>query len=175
MKKEAILIPVKITRTVFRRFAFFDAFYHQRHWQRPLLFALLMSAFSIPCFVLRERREGAVLLGAVLLLVGLGLPLVYLLSFSLSLRRQMKGMDLRGERIVYTLRLEPGGVHVTSGAETTDYSWESIHKVYHVSDCDYLYVSARQAYLLPHGSSAESIWALLQSALPPEKLWQSRI
>ena len=174
MKKEAILVPAKITRDVFRRFAYFDAFYHQKHWQRPLVFALLMSAFSVPCFLLRDRREGAVLLGVVLLIVGLGLPLAYLLSFSLSLRRQMKRMDLSGERIAYTLRLELGGVHVTAGTETADYPWETVHMAYRVSGCDYLYVSAGRAYLLPHGPSAENIWTLLQSALPPEKLKQMK-
>ena len=170
MKKETILVPAKINETVFRRFAFFNTFYHQKHWQRPLLFALLMSVFSIPCFLFHGRRQGAVLLGAVLLVVGLGLPLAYLLSFYLSLRRQMKRMDLRGERIVYTLRLEPGGVHVTAGTETADYPWESIYMAYRVSDCDYLYVSAERAYLLPRGASSEKVWQLLQSALPPEKL-----
>ncbi len=175
MKKEAVLIPARITREVFRRFAFFDAFYHQKHWQRPLAFALLMSAFSVPCFLLHGQRRGALLLGAVLLAVGLGLPLAYLLSFSLSLRRQMKRMDLRGERIAYTLRLEPGGVHVTAGTEAADYPWETIHMAYRVSGCDYLYVSVGRAYLLPHGPSAEKIWALLQSRLPPEKLKTFRI
>lgn len=170
MNQEGILIPAKITRPVFRRFAFFNTFYHQKHWQRPLVFALLMSAFSVPCFLLRDRRQGAVLLGAVLLLVGLGLPLAYLLSFSLSLRRQMKRMDLRGERIVYTLRLERSGVHVTAGPETADYPWETVHMVYRVSGCDYLYVSVGRAYLLPHGPSTEKVWALLQNVLPPEKL-----
>lgn len=169
MKQEGILIPAKITREVFRRFAFFDAFYHQKHWQRPLVFALLMSAFSVPCFLLRDRRQGAVLLGAVLLVVGLGLPLAYLLSFALSLRRQMKRMDLRGERIAYTLRLESAGVHVTAGTETADYPWETVHMVYRVPGCDYLYVGPRQAYLLPHGASAEKVWGLLESALPREK------
>ncbi len=170
MKKEAILVPAKITRDVFRRFAYFDAFYHQKHWQRPLVFALLMSAFSVPCFLLRDRRGGAVLLGGALLAVGLGLPLAYLLSFSLSLRRQMKRMDLSGARIAYTLRLEPGGIHVAAGAEAADYPWETVHMAYRVSGCDYLYVSAGRAYLLPHGPSAEKVWTLLQSALPPEKL-----
>ena len=170
MRQEGLLIPARITRPVFRRFAFFDAFCHQRHWQRPLAFALLMSAFSVPCFLLRERRQGAVLLGAVLLIVGLGLPLAYLLSFSLSLGRQMKRMDLRGERIAYTLRLEPGGVHVTAGAETADYPWDVIYMAYRAPGCDYLYVGAGRAYLLPHGPAAEKVWALLRDALPPEKL-----
>ncbi len=174
MKKEAILVPARITREIFRRFAYFDAFYHQKHWQRPLAFALLMSAFSVPCFLLRDRREGAVLLGVVLLIVGLGLPLAYLLSFSLSLRRQMKRMDLSGERIAYTLRLEPGGVHVTAGTETADYPWETVHMAYRFSGCDYLYVSAGRAYLLPHGPSSEKVWDLFQSALPPEKLKQMK-
>lgn len=170
MKQEGILIPAKITRPVFRHFAFFNVFYHQKHWKRPLIFALLMSAFSIICFFLRNRREGAVMLGAVLLIVGLGLPFAYFLSFSLSLRGQMKRMDLRGQRIAYTLRMETKGFHVTTGAEAADYPWEAVHMVYRTSDCDYLYISASKAYLLPHNSSKEKIWTLLQSVLPPEKL-----
>lgn len=170
MSKESILVPAKISREIFRRFAFFDAFYHQKHWQRPLIFALLLSAFSVACLLLRNRREGAMLLGAVLLIVGLGLPLAYLLNFSLSLRQQMKRMDLQGERIAYTLRLEPGGIHVAAGTGTADYPWETVHMVYRAAGCDYLYVSTAQAYLLPHVSSSENIWRLFQTALPPEKL-----
>lgn len=170
MKQDAVLIPAKITGPVFRHFAFFDAFYHQKHWQRPLLFLLLMSAFSIPCFLFRDRREGAVLLGAVLLAVGFGLPLAYLLNFSISLRRQMKRMDLRGQKIAYTLRLGPSGIRVTAGTETADYAWDAVHIVYRTPGCDYLYVSPRQAYLLPRGSYSEDLWQLLESALPPKKL-----
>lgn len=168
MKQDTIRIPARITRPLFRRFAYFDAFYHQKHWQRPLVFALLMSGFSIPCFLLRSRR-GAVLLGGILLAVGLGLPLAYLLSFALSLNRQMKRMDLGGTRIAYTVSLGAGGVHVTDGAETADYPWESIHRVYRVSGCDYLYITPRRAFLLPHGDQADRVEALLESALPPEK------
>lgn len=169
MKRDMILIPVKVTRTLFRRFAYFDAFYHQKHWQRPLVFALLMSAFSIPCFLLHDRK-GAILLGSILLAVGLGLPLAYLLSFALSLGRQMKRMDLTGERITYTIRLETGGIHVISGTKTSDYSWDTIHMAYRLSDCDYLYVNPRQAYLLPHGTTESTVLEMLQSVLPPEKL-----
>lgn len=170
MKKETILLQAKISREIFRRFAFFDTFYHQKHWQRPLIFALLMSGFSVPCFLLHDRQRGAVLLGVVLLVVGLGLPLTYLLNFSFSLRRQVKRIDPRKEQIAYTLTLSPAGIHVAAGAETADYLWETVHMAYRVSGCDYLYVSAGRAYLLPHGSSAEKVWLLLQGALPQEKL-----
>jgi len=167
MKEESIIVPARITRQVFQRFALFDTFSLQKRWKLPLIFALIMSALAVLCLAFREQKEGAALLGTVLLLVGLGLPLAYFLSYWLSLRQQLARME--PDRIAYTLRLEPGGIQVTSGTQKASYSWESVHMASRVSGCVYLYVEERRAYLLPDGPSSRRIWELIRDRLPAEK------
>jgi len=167
MKENVILVPARITPQVFRQFALFDTFYLQKRWKLPLIFALIMSALAGLCLAFREQKEGAVLLGVVLLLVGLGLPLVYFLNYWLSLRQQLARMV--PDRIAYTLRLEPGGIQVTAGSQKASYSWEAVYMAYRASGCVYLYVEERRAYLLPDGPSSQRVWELMQNRLPPEK------
>lgn len=170
MKEEAIVVPSKINRQIFRRFALFDVFRHQKRWRRPLVFAVLFAALSGLCLAFRSQREGAALLGYTLLTVGLGLPLAYLLSYFLSLRQQIKRMDLKEEQVIYTLRLNSAGVQAISGEQKAFCPWEKLYMAYRVSDCFYLYVSRRQAYLLPDGPYSQDVWKLLQTHLPQEKL-----
>jgi len=167
MKEEAIIVPARITRQVFQRFALFDTFSLQKRWKLPLVFALVMSALAALCLAFREQKEGAALLGAVLLLVGLGLPLVYFLSYWLSLRQQLARME--PDRIAYTLRLGPGGIQATSGTQKASYSWETVYMACRVPGCVYLYVEERRAYLLPDGPSGQRVWALIRDRLPPGK------
>jgi len=167
MKEEAIIVPARITRQVFQQFALFDTFSLQKRWKLPLIFALIMSALAGLCLAFRERKEGAALLGCVLLVVGLGLPLAYFLSYWLSLRQQLA--RIAPERIAYTLRLEPGGIQVTSGSQKASYSWETVYMAFRASGCIYLYVEERRAYLLPDGPSGKRVWELMRDRLPPEK------
>lgn len=168
MKEGALIVPARITPQVFRRFALFDTFYLQKRWKLPLIFALIMSALAGLCLAFRERKEGAALLGGVLLLVGLGLPLAYFLSYWLSLRQQLSRMV--PDRIAYTLRLEAGGVQVTAGSQKASYAWETVYMACRVSGCIYLYVEERRAYLLPDGPSGQQVWSLMRDHLPPEKV-----
>jgi len=168
MKEEAIMIPARITRQVFQRFALFDTFSLQKRWKLPLIFAVSMCALAGLCLAFRERKEGAALLGSVLLLVGLGLPLAYFLSYWMSLRQQLARMA--PEQIAYTLRLEPAGIQVTSGSRKASYSWETVYMACRVSGCVYLYVEERRAYLLPDGPSSQRVWELIRDRLPAERV-----
>ena len=42
-----IVIPVKLDEKTFKRFARFDMFILRKHWVRPLIFSLLLTAFAI--------------------------------------------------------------------------------------------------------------------------------
>lgn len=170
MKEEAILVPSKISKQVFQRFALFDVFCHRKQWKRPLIFAVIFTALSGLCLAFRNRQEGAALLGFTLLAVGFGLPLAYLLSYFLSLRQQIKRMNLREEQVFYTLRLDAAGVQAAAGDQKAFCPWEKLYMAYRVSDCVYLYVSRGQAYLLPDGPYSQDVWELLQTHLPREKL-----
>ena len=90
-RETELLVPARIDAAAFCRFAIFDAFSVRKRWRSPALFAALMSAFAAVCLAMHGSREGAGLLGGVLLAVGLGLPLVYVVSYVCSVRRQAKG------------------------------------------------------------------------------------
>lgn len=152
-------------------FGLFDAFRRNKSWLRPALFAAILGAAAAACFVLHQRR-GAVLLGSVLLVVALGLPAAWSLSFFLSLREQSAGFA--GGKYVYTLELydDPRGIAVDNGAEQAAYPWEQVYHVYRRPAASYLYIAPRRAFLIPHHcveGGAEALWALLGRWVPEDR------
>jgi hypothetical protein len=173
-----IHIPVRIDAATFRRFALFDTFTRGKRWRGPAVFATILSVSACVCFALHARR-GAVLLGAVLLAVGLGLPVAWLASYLLSLRAQAKRMHLSTPQHAYTLLVRDGGIEITSvqGKGKTTLAWGQVYAVYRRRDCTYLYADASHAYLLPHSQiegGEAGLWALLQAHLPAEKCLDAR-
>ena len=162
--KQEIRIPVRLDGALFRRFALFNAFRRQRRWVRPLLFAAIFGGFAAVCF-LSGRAQGP-LLGTVLLLVGLGLPLVWVAAFLLQVRGQIKQAGLSKARPVYTVVLRPDGLHVHregKDAQALDLPWTKVYAACLVRGCIYLYVSPVQAFLLPEG----------QGGVPMAEIWQA--
>ena len=70
MERETLIIPARINAGVFRRFALYDTFVRQGRWRSPALFAGILGAAAAVCLLMRQRREGAALLGGVLLVEG---------------------------------------------------------------------------------------------------------
>lgn len=169
-RETELLVPARIDAAAFRRFAVFDAFSVRKRWRSPALFAALMSMFAAVCLTMRGSREGAGLLGGVLLTVGLGLPLVYVVSYVCSVRRQAKRMGLDGRRIVYTLRLGEDGVSVTAGKERAEYRWEQIFRAYRVEGCIYLYAAPGRAFLLPEAEYSAAAWEQIVRRVPAERV-----
>lgn len=142
-------VQVRLSERDFLKFSMFDTFVHKKGWLRPALFAVILGTSAGVCFALRERR-GAVLLGTVLLVVALGLPAAWILSFFLSVRRQAKGQGLAKGKYVYTLDLGDGELAVDNGHERASYPWGQIFRVYRRSDAAYLYINPQRAFLIPH-------------------------
>lgn len=164
-------IQVRLDESEFMKFSWFDALRHKKVWRRPALFAAILGAAAAACFVLHDRR-GAVLLGSVLLVVALGLPAAYFLSFFLSLRKQSAG--LTGGKYVYTVELydDDRGITVDNGNEHSSYSWEQVFHVYHTQTASYLYITPQRAYLLPHNcvrEGTDGLWALIQRRTPADR------
>ncbi len=165
---DRLTVDAGIDGRTFSEYALFDVMGRQRRWLRPLLFALLFAAFSLPAFSLRGRRAGAPLLGAVLLGVGLLLPLGYLLSFFLSVRRQSRAMD--GKTPAYTLTLAADGLTVTKGEQTLHTDWEKLCAAHRLKHSICLYTDARHAFLLPRACGEErfdAAWRLIGQNLAP--------
>lgn len=168
MERQTLIIPANIDAQTFQRFALFDTFRLQKRWRAPALFAAILSVSAAVCLAMQQSRRGAALLAVVLLAVGLGLPAAYILSFWLSVRRQSKLLD--GARTFYTLHLREEGILALTGQNRAEYRWEQVYRVYRVRGCIYLYVSPRQAYLLPEGERSEAAWVRLREELPGDRI-----
>lgn len=164
-------LDIRLNEQEFFRFSWFDVLRRRKLWRSPAAFAAILGACAAVCFVMRER-QGAVVLGAVLLAVGLGIPAAYFLSYCLSLKRQARERKLAGGRYVYTIGLGDSGVAVDNGPEHADYPWGQIIHAYRGSDATYLYITPQRAFLIPHGcvsGGAEALWAVIGDRLPAER------
>ena len=168
-----VKVEVRLNKKDFMRFGWFDALRHKKIWRRPALFAAILGAAAAVCFVLHDRR-GAVLLGSVLLVVALGLPAAWFLSFYLSLRKQVQAAGLSREKYAYTLELhdDDRGIAVDNGSEHAAYPWEQVFHVYRGAAASYLYITPQRAFLIPHGcvgGGADALWALIGRRLPEDR------
>lgn len=164
MKQNALVVQSRITPEVFREFAVFDTFYRQKRFLRPLVFTAIMAGFAAVCFAQRGQRQQAGLLGGVLLAVGLGLPIVYFLTFFYSVYKQARQLKGKKAPLAYTVELSPDQIAVTAGEQRQEYRWEDILYVYRIRHSTCVYISRSRAYLLPaddDGREEEKRWALL--------------
>ncbi len=178
VNKKTLSVPVRLDTALFREFSVFDVFTRQKRWRRPLLFAVLMAAFAVVCFTQIGKREGAALLGMVLLIVGVGLPLVYIASFFQSVSRQAKRMKLEKPRNVYRVELSADGVRVLEAGRQNSQSsgqffeWAQLYGAWRTATAVYIYVENTKAYLLPGKQipgGPDAAWKYVQEKLPSEK------
>ncbi len=164
-----ITVTVRLDKRTFRRFAVFDALRVRRMGRRPLVFALLMLAFAAAALLLRREQSG--MIAAVLLVVGVGLPLVWAGSFLSQINLQAEKNKLTPPRLVYTVTLSEEGVcvqNVQREEETLRLGWSEVWRAWRRRDCIYLYVTERRAFLLPSGQADapdDEVWALCSSHL----------
>ena len=168
-----IVIPVRLDERTFKRFALFDMFSLRRKWVRPAVFSAILIAFAFAALLLRKEQSG--LIAAVLLTVGLGLPLVYFGSFLSQVNMQAARAKLKPARRVYTVTLREAGIRVENDQkkeEPLEMDWASVQQAYRKKGCIYLYVTAAKAFLLPDGQAdvpAAEVWQYLAGHLGPEK------
>ena len=168
VKRTEYIIHVRLNAKTFRRFSRFDALRLRRKWVRPVLFALILVAFAV--VALASGREQAGMIAAVLLVVGLGLPLVYFGTFFTQVNLQVERHGLDRPRAVYTVTLNADGVRVTNDQREEAplvAPWKDVWAAFRVKGCIYLYVTPARAFLLPDGQadggvSSEEIWGYLE-------------
>ena len=74
-----ITVPVKLDEKTFKRFARFDMLRLRKRWVRPAVFAVILTAFAAAALLSGKKEAG--MIASVLLVIGLGLPIVYIGSF----------------------------------------------------------------------------------------------
>lgn len=166
-------VEVYLNERVFRRFTMFDLLKRRKQWRSPVLFTGILTVCACVCFAFHSK-DGAVLLGIVLLAVGVGMSLIYALNFLLSLNRKIADLHLKTPQYVYTLLLtsEPEGIHADNAAEHAVYSWKQVYHAYRDTDATYLYMTPNRAFLLPHDcvkEGADALWKLLRENLTSDQ------
>ena len=166
MTGSRITIPVRLDAKTFKRFSRFDMFALRRRWVRPAVFALVLAAFAAVALLSGKSQAG--LIAAVLLAVGLGLPLTYFGTFLSQVNAQAERLGLDNARPVYTVTLDFDGVKVVNNMKREDVQavkWPEVQAAFLRKGCIYLYVSPAKAFLLPDGQADATdgeVWAYLK-------------
>ena len=168
-----IVIAVRLDEKTFKRFARFDMLTRRKQWVRPALFSLILIAFAVVALLTRKEQSG--MIAAVLLIAGLGLPMVYLGTFLSQVNMQAVRAKLKPARRVYTVTLREAGIRVENNQKKEDpleMEWAAIHSAYRRKGCIYLFVTAAKAFLLPDGQANvpdSAVWDYLAAHLGAEK------
>lgn len=165
-------IEVNLSAREFKAFTVFDVLRRRKQWRGPVLFALILCISAALCFV-KNQVSGAVLLGTVLMIIGLGLPCIYFGSFFASVNRQARQQGLIRPQKVYTVTLKENtqGIFADNDREKLTYSWKSVHHAYRNLTATYLYLTPQRALILPHTcmEDPDQLWDLITRKLPKEK------
>lgn len=170
MHERTVTVHVRINAAIFRRFALFDAFRLKRRWVSPAVFCAVFFAFSFLCMASGKAQAG--LLGTILQIIGIGLPVCYVLAFMVQVHDQCKRLGLRALRPAYTLNLGETDLHVINDMRQEPevvLPYSSLYGVWRVSGAYYLYAAPARAFILPDGQCALSpaeLYDWLQARLP---------
>lgn len=168
-----ITIPVRLDEKTFKRFARFDMFTLRKRWVRPVIFSAILIAFAFVALLTKKAQSG--MIAAVLLAVGIGLPVVYFGSFFSQVNMQALQQKLKPPRNVYTVTLREEGIRVENNQRQEDaleMEWAAVQKAFRRKGCIYLYVTPTKAFLLPEGQADvpdEEVWDYLTAHMGSEK------
>lgn len=156
---------VVLDSKTFKEFTVFDCLKRRKAWKSPVTFALIMSISALVCFIM-HKVDGAVLLGTVLLVLGLGMPIVYFVTFFFNLNEEPKKQNLTNGRYVYTVDLQPSAIHVKNEKEEASYEWDKAYHAYRNYDAIYLYITPERAFIIPSDKTEQDkVWALISEKM----------
>ena len=134
--ERSITIPVRLDEKTFKRFSRFDMFTLRKRWVRPVIFSAILIAFAFVALLARKEQSG--MIAAVLLAVGIGLPLVYFGTFLSQVNMQAARAKLKPARLVYTVTLRDEGVRIVNDQkeeEPQEAAWSSIRQAFRKKGC----------------------------------------
>ena len=164
MAKAHITIRVKMDYKTLRAFSLFDTFLLRKAWRRPAIFGAIFLASAIACFALTAKEQN-VFMGVILSVIGIGMPLVYVMMYLSGVKQQAQKLKL--PRRVYTLALSSDGIFITNdmkNEEPVHLEWSRVFALYRRRDAIYLYAAPTKAFILPNGQAAATpdvVWQLL--------------
>lgn len=177
MNKSEMVFHCKMDGKMLRKYALFDTFKRRKRWRSPAIFAAFFCALAAICFIVQLQRGQFPLLGWVLLIIGLGLPLVYIGNFYFPLRAKTKKMTKAGKTTDYVVVLNQTSVTVTRKNQKQSWPWNDIWGAYRLNEMICLYPNPQQAFLLLPDDNVrgfEAAWELIVSRLGTDKTFDQR-
>lgn len=171
MERKKITAHVKMDYKILRSFSLFDTFFLRKGWIRPTIFGGAFLLFAIICFLATDKEQNW-LLGTVMLVIGIGMPAVYVGMFLSSVKARAKKLRLNPPRPVYTLVLGEKGVHIHNDMKAepdVELPWDKIPAAFRVQKAVYLYATPAKAFILPDGqadASPAEVWEHVVQHLP---------
>ena len=168
-----ITVKVKLDEKTFKRFAVFDMFIRRKKWIRPVVFFLLMTVFAAAALLIGREQSG--MIAAVLLVVGISLPLVYAGTFLSQVNIQAARQKLKPAREVYTVILREEGITAENSSReegTLEMPWDKVAQAFRKKECIYLYVTPEKAFLLPAKQADapdHDVWDFIREHLGKDK------
>ena len=164
---------VYLNEESFETFTKFDILKRRKYWRNPAIFAIILCTSAITCFCF-PKKDSAVTLGIVMLLIGLGVPAVYIGTFFSNMKKQGKAQHLDEGRLAYTIELteKEKGIEISNGYEHMKYAWKDAYHAYRNRKCIYLYITDRKAFLIPDfkkEESTENVWSIITSKMGPDR------
>jgi len=171
-------LDVRMDRKTYRDFMVFDSVIRIGSWRRPLLFALIFTGLAAVSFAASLTGRQGALLGAALLLVGLGPALYFFFRIYSQINQLAEKLGLKDgkSRLAYRLVFDedPRALLVRApGKEELAFPWADMMGAWRRKEAVYLYVKPGTAYLVPKAQAAaglDAYWAFLKGRLPPEKM-----
>lgn len=170
MRVSSVRYRVRMDQKTFRAFALFDTFRLKKHARLPAIFFAIMTAFAAVALFSGKPQGG--LLAAVLFVVGLGMPAIYVVTFLCQVKKQGRALKLDKPRPAYTVALERDAITIHNDLKAeADVSlrWDQLYRVIRRKTCFYLYAVPQKAFILPDRDAdcgaAEAI-QFIQSCLP---------
>ena len=174
MSRREIVVKVKLNEKLFRRFALFDAFAVGKRWRLPAGFAAILIVCGGVCLLSGKPQAG--LMCAVLAVIGLGMPAVYVGTYLWQVKKQSDAFGLKTPRAMYTVTLSPAGATVRNDYKTepeVTLAWDKIFGAVRAKGAIYLYAVRTRAFILPNGQSDATdgeLWALIKANLPANRI-----
>lgn len=168
MENKVITVPVRMDYKTLRDFSLFDTFVLKKHWFKPTIFGAAFLIFAIICFAATDKEQNW-LLGTVMLLIGLGMPAVYVGMFLSQVKSQAK--KLRLPRKVYTLTFTTESIRISNNMkqeEQVTLEWPKVPAAFRCKKAIYLYAAPTRAFILPNGqadAAQDELWTMLESGL----------
>lgn len=174
MKKQEIVIPVRLDAPTFRRYCAFDAFRRRRLWFVPVMAAMVL--FTVALAGLLKRIPLDETLSGVLAGLAILIPLMAFGLYCIQIEVQIAQSGLKDAPTVYTLALSPEGVRVSNTGEPVTLPWESLWAAFRRRDAIYLYARPERAFILPKKDQTpvDEAWSMICRYMPKERCFEGK-